>query len=164
MNKFGCIQPVRGAIHPQAIPFATPNCLPNNNISPMTSAKPAITPDRKTLIFNVGREQTPVAIVEDFLLSLKPLKEAARRSQKFAKSEAFYPGKIAPLLPQHLQILGNTIVPFMHKMFGVPTHFLPQLGTTYFGLASTPPGTWTPSSASPISTPTMSSILWHCFT
>ena len=105
----------------------------------MSVQNPTVNPDREPNITLVGNEKTPIGVIDDFLVSLEPLRLAALHGKAFKTPPGAYPGKIAPLLPRHIQTLGNTIVPFMQQLYAVPKHFLPQLGTTYYGLASTAP-------------------------
>lgn len=105
----------------------------------MTATRATVNPNRQSKMFKIGNEKTPVVVVEDFLLSLAPLKEAAVNGPGFTQPDSAYPGKTAPLLSSHIQEIGNTVVPFMQEIYDVPDHFVPQLGTSYYGLAFTPP-------------------------
>ncbi len=105
----------------------------------MIATRPKVNPKRQSKILKIGNEKTVVGVVDDFLVSLEPLKQGAVNGPGFKKPNSAYPGTTAPLLSSHIQEIGNTVVPLLMEIYDVPEHFVPQLGTSYYGLAFTRP-------------------------
>ena len=96
-------------------------------------------PAAKPQVFLAGNERTPVVIVDDFLTDTGGVIDYAINSAGFEPDNTYvYPGVRAQPPGEYLQEVIRAIVPFLNKVYAVPTDRKLSLNT-FYSLVATPP-------------------------
>jgi hypothetical protein len=99
---------------------------------------------RNVQTLRIGREQSPVLVIDDFLSDTDALVNFAASNAQFMVPNNWYPGLRAQPLPQSYVI---EVIRSLHSVIG-ESFDLPIRGNvdanTYFGLATTPPAALSP--------------------
>jgi hypothetical protein len=100
---------------------------------------------RKTETLQVGREQSPVIVIDDFLPDISPLVDFAASAARFgAPNNNWYPGLRAAPLPQPYVVAAiQALHLVVGEAFGLPTDGQVD-ANAYFGLATLAPEALSP--------------------
>ncbi|WP_261389806.1 DUF6445 family protein [Ferrimonas balearica] len=83
-----------------------------------------LTPYWEPVVSRVGRERTPILVVDDAVQCVASLRDVACQCGEFKSAMgAFYPGIRAPLPPSYVIDVVNRAVPLLRQLHGVPEHY-----------------------------------------
>ncbi|SHI16292.1 DUF6445 family protein [Ferrimonas marina] len=71
-------------------------------------------------IRRIGLEQTPVIQIDDFLMDLEPLRQAAERASFEPDPQTYYPGIRAPLPKAYVVDTVQYLIPLLQRVYGIP--------------------------------------------
>jgi hypothetical protein len=82
-----------------------------------------INPKIQTRVIHVGQEQTPVCIIDDFLLDTSSVIDAANRrtfEQQYNSNGTHYPGARAPVGEEYDMTLLDVLLPILDETYKIP--------------------------------------------
>ena len=91
----------------------------------------------KPVIKRVGKEGTPVIIIDDFVTDTAEILAHARQ-QSFTKDKSYYPGVRATLPKEYIVSILKNVCKGIQKIYKLPTHLKIKVAPSYFSLISTP--------------------------
>ena len=103
--------------------------------SPNASLTVEVNPKAQVTLRRIGRDSSPVLVIDDVVLDPDALVEAAAASTFTPPQVTYYPGLNAPLPRTYLETLLPVLRPSMARAFGVATD-LPLVVSGFFALAT----------------------------
>jgi hypothetical protein len=98
-----------------------------------------INPNIKPIIKQVGKEKTPVIIIDDFITDLTPLLNDAYYKQSFKPDpNSLYPGIRSGLPDNYVLEILKAVYQGIYKVYEVPRNLKLKLILNYFSLINTP--------------------------
>ncbi len=105
----------------------------------MTEVSIQANPQASPQVYLAGNEKTPVVVIDDFAADTGGVIDYAINSASFEPDATYvYPGVRARPPGEYLQEVIRAIVPFLGKVYGVPTDRNLSLNT-FYSLVATPP-------------------------
>ena len=89
-------------------------------------------------VLQVGRERSPLLVIDDFLPGPERLVEFAARAQLKAPAKGFYPGARAVAPPQYLHYVVSALAPLIAVAFGFPSAGV-RMADSYLSMVTTAP-------------------------
>ncbi len=84
----------------------------------------------------VGSEQTPILIMDDFLENLQTSLLAARDTLNFDAFDTYYPGVRASLPEQYIVAVAAAMMPLIRQIYSVPTNLSMEYYPSYYSLVT----------------------------
>lgn len=98
-----------------------------------------ITPNIKPTIKLVGKEQTPVIVIDDFVTDIAPILDDAVNNQSFvADSNSYYPGVRSRLPQDYVLAILKAVYQGLYRVYDIPRTLKLKLMLNYFSLINTP--------------------------
>ncbi len=89
---------------------------------------------------HVGREQTPILIIDDLLLSATEMRRLAKQQAQFKYSRnSGYPGVRAALPIDYNNAVVPPLLTVLHQVYNVPQSFIHELLFAWYSLVTKPP-------------------------
>ena len=87
----------------------------------------------------VGKEQTPVFILDNFLENLDDPLLADLEALTFDQAPTYYPGIRAKLPDQYILMVAQSLVPLLHKIYSIPVDYQVEFFDSYYSLVTKAP-------------------------
>ena len=98
-----------------------------------------INPNIKPTIKLVGKEQTPVIVIDDFVIDINPILDDAINNQSFvADSNSYYPGVRSRLPQDYVLAILKAVYQGVYRVYDIPRTLKLKLMLNYFSLINTP--------------------------
>ncbi|MGH8222193.1 MAG: DUF6445 family protein, partial [Woeseiaceae bacterium] len=105
----------------------------------MPRATIAANPDRRTRVQVVGREATPVIVIDDFALDASIAAGHARSSASFAEEQtSAYPGIRAALTREHVIATLDALYELLYRTYRIPARLRLRPQNAVYSLVSKP--------------------------
>lgn len=103
----------------------------------MEELTPQVNLKSAPVITRVGGEQTPVIVIDDFLLNVSDVVNHACRNVDFEIDRiSKYPGVRAALPKQHVIAVLNPLLPMLYSVYGIPKERRPRPKNQVYSLVS----------------------------
>lgn len=87
----------------------------------------------------VGKEQTPVFILDNFLENLTPTLLQDLEQLNFEHAPTYYPGIRAKLPDQYILAVTRALVPLLHQIYSIPADHQVEFFDSYYSLVTKAP-------------------------
>ena len=116
----------------------------------MAQHKIQLSPHIVSAVMTVGREKTPVIIIDNFLLDTREVVDFVINHVDFdAEQHTYYPGFRAAIIDGYKNFVVDVIAQHLFKVFSVPAGYRMVLDSAYYSLVATPPDKLLPAQCRP---------------
>ncbi|WP_260679349.1 DUF6445 family protein [Thalassomonas sp. M1454] len=99
----------------------------------------SINPSIKPMIKLVGKEKTPVIVIDDFATDLSEIVDDAVNNQTFVSDpNSYYPGVRSRVPQEYVLAILKTVYQGIYKVYDIPRSLKLKLMLNYFSLINTP--------------------------
>jgi len=99
---------------------------------------PRLHPELSYKIYNIGREQTPLLVIDNFIQDAHLLVEFCELNTQFSKVDNFYPGLRMEAPTKYLQSIHHYLVELLEGVFELPRDKMAG-GKSLYSIVVTPP-------------------------
>lgn len=108
-------------------------------LTDMSEPTVVINPEYELQTFRIGRERTPVLVIDDLIKNIDEVIEFARSSSSFEPDKTSgYPGVRAKLERSYVVSVLNLVYPLLYKMYSIPRQLRLRPKATFYSLVAKP--------------------------
>ncbi len=104
----------------------------------MQDSLPALHPELSYKFYNVGREKTPLLIIDNFLQDAQSLVDFCVTNARFSKVDNFYPGLRMAAPARYIHAINHYLAELLSNIFGVAQNNIAG-GKALYSMVVTPP-------------------------
>lgn len=98
-----------------------------------------VNPAAKPYLNNIGKEKTPVFILDNFMQNIEQALLNNLGQLDFDSASTYYPGIRAKLPNEYILAVAKALVPLLQKVYAIPQHYKVEFFDSYYSLVTSPP-------------------------
>jgi hypothetical protein len=102
------------------------------------SLMPMLHPELSYKFYNVGREETPLLVIDNFIQDAHSLVDFCRANTNFSKVDNFYPGLRMAAPDMYIHTINRYLAELLDNIFGLPQNKIAG-GKALYSMVVTPP-------------------------
>ena len=102
------------------------------------SLRPILHPELSYKFYNVGREETPLLVIDNFIQDAHSLVEFCKANKNFSKVDTFYPGLRMAAPRMYVHAINYYLADLLSNIFGLTQNKIAG-GTALYSMVVTPP-------------------------
>jgi hypothetical protein len=102
------------------------------------SLRPILHPDLSYKFYNVGREGTPLLVIDNFIQNAHSLVDFCRENTNFSKVDNFYPGLRMAAPKMYIHAINHYLAELLNNIFGLTQEKIAG-GKALYSMVVTPP-------------------------
>lgn len=95
--------------------------------------------DATPYLNHVGKEKTPVFILDNFMHNLSGSLLHKLKHLEFTEASTYYPGIRAKLPDEYIAAVAHSVLPLLQKIYAIPQHYTVEFFDSYYSLVTTAP-------------------------